>query len=120
MSGGGIDYAQFKISTIIDDVKKAYEQHSRYEQLSQITIDDLQHFLTILKLTEVYAERFDYLFGGDDGEETFHERLQEDLENKLIDNLTNYLDDAVDVRLMGETKTVKMRFKKPVKMEFTP
>lgn len=118
MSGGGIDYAQFKISTIINDVKEAYQQHSQYEQLSPKTIDDLQYFLTLLQLTEVYAGRFDYLFEGDDSEDSFHKRLQEDLENLELCNLTNYPDDAIDVRLIGKTKKVKMKFKKPIRMEY--
>ena len=34
----------------------------------------------ILKQAEIYAQRIDWLLSGDDGEESFHERLKEELE----------------------------------------
>jgi hypothetical protein len=36
--------------------------------------------LDILRKAEVYAQRIDWLVSGDDGEESFLERLKEDLE----------------------------------------
>lgn len=33
-----------------------------------------------MKQAEVYAQRIDWLLSGDDGEESFHERLKEDLD----------------------------------------
>lgn len=109
MSGGGIDYAQFKILQIIEDVKRAHEQRSKYEELSPNTIKELQYFLTLLQITQVYAERFDYLYEGDDSEETFHSRLSEDISN---------VDDAVDSNTLCKKKRVKMKFKTPTRMEF--
>lgn len=54
---------------------------NRYEY-SLETIVELWKGVGILKQAEVYAQRIDWLFSGDDGEESFRERLREDL-NKL-------------------------------------
>ena len=40
-----------------------------------------------LKEAYVYAQRIDWLLSGDDGEETFIERLKEDLDKLKIDNI---------------------------------
>ena len=37
-------------------------------------------YLKILNKAFVYVNRIDWLLSGDDGEETFHKRLKEDLE----------------------------------------
>lgn len=44
------------------------------------TIAELKNGLTILRVASVYAERMEWLFSGDDGEESFLRRLTEDLE----------------------------------------
>jgi hypothetical protein len=36
-------------------------------------------------MAQIYAQRIDWLISGDDGEDSFRERLKEDLE-KLIEN----------------------------------
>ena len=36
--------------------------------------------IDILRRAEIYAQRVDYLISGDDGEESFHSRLKEELE----------------------------------------
>lgn len=43
------------------------------------TIAEFQNGLKYLKKAYVYAQRIDWLISGDDGEESFHERLKEDL-----------------------------------------
>lgn len=44
------------------------------------TLSEFRKGIEILKQAEVYAQRIDWLLSGDDGEENFHERLKEDLE----------------------------------------
>ena len=44
------------------------------------TIEEFQKGLKLLKKADVYLRRIDYLLSGDDGEENFHERLKEELE----------------------------------------
>lgn len=48
--------------------------------LSKETIREFKKAVRLLKQAEVYAQRIDWLLSGDDGEETFHKRLKENLE----------------------------------------
>ena len=53
---------------------------NRYEYSKQ-TIKEFKKGLAILKKAYVYAQRIDWLLSGDDGEESFHKRLKEELDN---------------------------------------
>ena len=48
---------------------------------SEETIAEFKKGYELLMKAYVYAQRIDWLLSGDDGEESFHERLKEDLEN---------------------------------------
>ena len=43
------------------------------------TFSEFKHGYVLLRLSEIYAQRIDWLQSGDDGEENFHERLAEDI-----------------------------------------
>ena len=47
---------------------------------SEDTIQEFKLAVWYLKQAFVYTQRIDWLLSGDDGEETFHERLKKDLE----------------------------------------
>lgn len=47
---------------------------------SKETIKEFKKAVKYLKKAQIYAQRIDWLLSGDDGEETFHKRLKEDLE----------------------------------------
>ena len=52
---------------------------------SEETISEFKKCLEILKKGAIYLHRIDYLVCDDDGEESFHERLKEDLtENGML------------------------------------
>lgn len=53
---------------------------NRYE-FNKETIKEFKKGLAILRKAYVYAQRIDWLLSGDDGEESFHERLKEELDN---------------------------------------
>ena len=53
---------------------------NRYE-FSKETIKEFKKGLSILRKAYIYAQRIDWLLSGDDGEESFHERLKEELDN---------------------------------------
>jgi hypothetical protein len=40
------------------------------------TIAEFEKAVTVLKLAYVYTQRIDWLISGDDGEDSFHKRLQ--------------------------------------------
>lgn len=44
------------------------------------TLTEFRRAVAVLKQTRVYVQRIDWLLSGDDGEESFHERLKEELE----------------------------------------
>ena len=47
---------------------------------SEDTMQEFKLAVWYLKQALVYTQRIDWLLSGDDGEETFHERLKKDLE----------------------------------------
>jgi len=57
-----------------------YEQH--YYEYPPHIIEEFKNAVKYLKIAQVYAQRVDWLVSGDDGEESFMKRLDEDL-NKL-------------------------------------
>jgi hypothetical protein len=94
MSGGHFDYNQYKIRDISDSVEQvirnnnkkkeppieySWESEYHYEYPPEV-IEKFKEGLVILKLAEVYTQRIDWLLSGDDGDETFLERLKEDLD----------------------------------------
>lgn len=94
MSGGHFDYNQHRIKEIADSVediirkngkKKDYKvsswENDHYYEYPPEVIEKFKEGLDILRKAEIYAQRIDWLVSGDDGDETFLERLKEDLEN---------------------------------------
>jgi hypothetical protein len=105
MSGGAFDYNQYKIGYIVDEieevvvkngVKKTPEQlkeegwrdpdwYKKYPEdlfnykYPDEVIEKMKEGIEILKRAQIYAHRIDWLLSGDDGEESFLKRLEEDL-----------------------------------------
>lgn len=85
MSGGHFDYWQYHIGSIaeqIEDLIKNNNEADEYGDARNFNKETLSQFrkaVKILKIAEIYAQRVDWLVSGDDGEETFMERLKEDL-----------------------------------------
>lgn len=80
------DVEEYIRGYFLEDNEKEYIlQHHRtipneYE-FSEETLAEFKKAVHILKQAEIYAQRIDWLLSGDDGEESFHERLKEELEN---------------------------------------
>jgi hypothetical protein len=100
MSGGHFDYAQYRINDIVNKIEEiiasnnleiaegnkpkddwGFDEQSDYEYPPHI-IEEFKNAVKYLKIAQVYAQRVDWLVSGDDGEESFMKRLDEDL-NKL-------------------------------------
>jgi len=117
MSGGTFDYNQRLIRYIADDIEQEiarsgkpktprelkeegyYRDREWYEKypedlnhykLSDEVIAEFKKGYEILRKAEIYAQRIDWLLAGDDGEESFIERLKEEL-------------DALEVELKNKT-----------------
>ena len=104
MSGGHFEYWQYHIDRIAEETKdvivknnvevpnreherwdygpdgKLYDWAKYYYCFSPETIEKFKEGYKKLKEAYIYAQRIDWLLSGDDGEETFHKRLKEDLD----------------------------------------
>ena len=107
MSGGAFDYKQYNISMIADEIEQTIERSGRPKTKEELKDEswgrdsswyekypeDINHYkypdeviekfkegVGILRKAQIYAQRIDWLISGDDGEESFHKRLKEDLE----------------------------------------
>ena len=103
MSGGHFDYAQFHLGQIAEGIKdvidknyvevppekhdprdydkdgKLYEDCKYYYAFPLEVIEKFKEGYNLLRKAYVYAQRIDWLLSGDDGEETFLIRLENDL-----------------------------------------
>lgn len=106
MSGGTFNYNQQKIFYIAEIIEDFIEKNGRPKTKEELKDEswhdqewyhkypeDLNHYkypdeviekfkeaVVILRKAAIYGQRIDYLLSGDDGEESFLKRLQEDLE----------------------------------------
>jgi len=75
MSGGHFDYHQYRIREIAESVEDIIQNYKYPPEV----LEKIKEGLDALKKAEIYAQRIDWLVSGDDGPETFLERLNEDL-----------------------------------------
>jgi len=90
MSGGHFDYKQWHIENIVDEIEDLICSNDdesinewgdkRGKFYSEQTIKEFETAVRYLQLAYVYAQRVDWLVSGDDGEDSFHSRLKEELE----------------------------------------
>ena len=93
MSGGHFQYDQWKIGNIADEVEQLILTNDSEEldrwgdrkgyHFTAETIEEFRKGLSILRLAHIYAQRIDWLVSGDDSEESFHKRLNNDIEKRL-------------------------------------
>jgi len=89
MSGGHFHYRQYEIEQIADAVEQLILTNFSAEtdqwgstighNLKPNTIAEFRRGLALLRQAGVYAQRIDWLISGDDGEDSFHTRLADDL-----------------------------------------
>ena len=75
MSGGHFDYQQYRIREIAESVEDIIQNYKYPPEV----LEKIKEGLDALKKAEIYTQRIDWLVSGDDGPETFLERLKEDL-----------------------------------------
>lgn len=106
MSGGRFEYKQYDINYIADQIEhrvlingkkktdvelkeegwrdadwyKKYPEDLYHYEYPEEVIEKFKEGIDILRKAAIYAQRIDWLLSGDDGEETFLERLKKDLE----------------------------------------
>jgi len=105
MSGGAFDYNQYKIGYIADQIEEviikngvektpeelkdeSWRDDSWYEKYPEDkfhykypdeVIEKMKEAVKALHIAQEYAQRVDWLLSGDDGEESFLSRLEENL-----------------------------------------
>lgn len=101
MSGGAFDHQQWHIRQIAENIESELERQGKPKPKAELWCDEeyykkypgelvwytyskevqrqLRKAVKVLKQAYVYAQRADYLFSGDDGEESFLKRLEEEL-----------------------------------------
>lgn len=90
MSGGHFNYDQYKITQIADEVEQLIIDNDSNERnewdcvkgyhFTPETIAEFKKGLHILRMAAIYAQRIDWLVSADDGEDSFHRRLNKELE----------------------------------------
>jgi hypothetical protein len=86
MSGGTFGYSQYSIKEIYETIEFNLEIQGTETEwggenpiFEQQVLKQLQDAIECLKKAYVYAQRVDWFLAGDDGEESFIERLKSDL-----------------------------------------
>lgn len=95
MSGGHFQYKQWEIGHIADEVEQLIidndnDEQDRYGDIkgchfSPETIKEFKQGLLILRQAHIYAQRIDWLVSGDDGEDSFRNRLKSELEKLNVE-----------------------------------
>jgi hypothetical protein len=80
MSGGHFQHQQYIIGDIANTIRcEIIKNRDAKYKFSQKTINEFRKGIKILKQAEIYADRIDWLLSGDDSENSFHNRLKEEL-----------------------------------------
>lgn len=81
MSGGHFDYIQFNLEDVIDKIETVIKTNGVVDwyNYSENTLAEFRVAIDVIKKASIYLQRIDWLVSGDDGEDTFHKRLKEDL-----------------------------------------
>ena len=108
MSGGHWEYKQYQFTDVIDDLKSIIEKNGKPKTKEELkaemwydvdwlekypedklhynypdnVIEEFKNAVDLISRAQVYMHRVDWLLSGDDGDESFIKRLDEDL-NKL-------------------------------------
>ena len=90
MSGGHFQYKQYELGRIADEIEQLIldndsEEVNEYGDTkgygySPKTIAKFKIARMALLLAQIYVQRIDWLVSGDDGEDSFHSRLDADFE----------------------------------------
>lgn len=90
MSGGHFDYKQYQIHDIAFEIEELVLTNDSTDKndfgedvgyhFKPETIAKFKEAVTVLRKAAAMAQRVDWLVSGDDGEESFHHRWDEELE----------------------------------------
>ena len=75
MSGGKFDYLQYNMAGVADSIESILLESFEYSYLTTLR---LEQTVKALREASIMLNRADWLICGDDGEDTFNERWNED------------------------------------------
>ena len=78
MSGGSLDYFYCRFEETLERISTEIKWGKN--KWSNKTLKEFQKAIGYLKQAQLYSQRIEWLLSGDDGEESFHKRLAEELE----------------------------------------
>jgi hypothetical protein len=107
MSGGHWDYLQYRLTDVAEDIDKLIKQNGQpktdeelkedrwrddewydkypedkfHYKYSDEVIEQFKVSSIMIKKAQIYMQRMDWLLSGDDGDESFLTRIDEDLKN---------------------------------------
>lgn len=89
MSGGHWAYNQYQIGQVVDDIEQMIRTNDDEtlnewgdptgHHFSPAVIEEFRRAVAVLRVAEIYWHRIDWLVSGDDGEDSFLRRVNEDL-----------------------------------------
>jgi len=83
MSGGHFDYKQYNISDIADEIENVIALNvDRNYPYTPETIEQFEKAVEVLRVAKIYVQRIDWLLSCDEGQEQFHQRLEEELKER--------------------------------------
>ena len=101
MSGGAFDYDQYRLGYIADSIEDRIRDNNEKPEYwwgdwnGQVypdeVIEEYKKAIAYLKIALCYVQRVDWLVSGDDGNDSFMERLQKDLEKLKEDDEYGYI-----------------------------
>jgi hypothetical protein len=80
MSGGAFNHNDYHIRDIARQIEEIIRDNEERPVYDAETINHFRETVKLLHRADVMVHRIDWLISGDDGEDTFHKRLREDLE----------------------------------------
>jgi len=101
MSGGAFDYDQYRLGYIADSIEDRIRTNNEKPDYwwgdwnGQVypneVIEEYKKAIAYLKIALCYAQRVDWILSGDDGNDSFLKRLQEELEKLKQDDEYGYI-----------------------------
>jgi hypothetical protein len=98
MSGGRFEYIQYRLDDVADCIQREidrsglkmtkeeqegyYDTDTYYEYPPEV-IEKFKEAVSIIRKASIYMHRVDWLLSGDDGDDTFLERLKDDLDGTI-------------------------------------
>jgi len=89
MSGGHFDYNQFKLLDIVSEIDEIIKNNNVGDEYGFIynysheTIEKMKLTSMLLKRCHIMVHRIDWLHSGDDGEDTFNQKWNEEELNNI-------------------------------------